>query len=202
MNSWTVFLGLGLLTAYSPGPAVALAIARTLSAGARAATVSSAGNVVGVLAVGTVCLLVLDGIAPGPKLLLGIKLAGGAYLLFLGIKATVRTKVGAPGIDPGALPVSSPILSFAEGAGVAMLNPKSYLFFAAVLPAFSQSRPARASLSLVVAFAACTALSHATYIAVCHRGPVSGRVGRLVARTCGAVTAFVGCSLLWDGVSS
>lgn len=86
-----------------------------------------------------------------------VKLAGAAYLLFLGIRLLLaRPEPVAPLKSGRAL-----VRLFVDGFLVALLNPKTALFFAALLPQFIDPAAAPLGQSLVlggvfVAIAACT----------------------------------------------
>jgi threonine/homoserine/homoserine lactone efflux protein len=64
-----------------------------------------------------------------------VKLAGAAYLTFLGLKTLWQSRAAA-GIasDDGSFPRVSPWAAFGRGIGVDLLNPKTGLFYVAVLP--------------------------------------------------------------------
>lgn len=68
-----------------------------------------------------------------PSLYFALKLAGGAYLVFLGIQM-IRTRVG-DGTIP-SLPEKSARRAFADSILVEVLNPKAAIFFIAFLPQF------------------------------------------------------------------
>lgn len=192
-GTWLIFIGTGLVTAFSPGPAVALAVARTLSLGPRAACISSAGNVVGVLVVGLLCASALRVLALEGGVLSLLRLLGGAYLIYMGLAAIrdSRQRAAAIGESPA---VPQRAADFSRGMAVALLNPKSYVFFAAVLPQVTAA-PGSALATLwpkVVAFAACTAASHAFYIGACASLRISAAAALAIARVCGVATAALG----------
>ncbi|HEX4344373.1 MAG TPA: LysE family translocator [Solirubrobacteraceae bacterium] len=119
-----------------PGPSVLFVITRSLTLGRRAGVATAVGNAAGVyvqlvlvaLGVGAV---VQESIA----IFTAIKLAGAAYLVFLGVQAfrhrrSLADALCAP-VEPKLLPR---MLSDAFVVGVA--NPKVIVFFVAVLPQF------------------------------------------------------------------
>ena len=115
-----------------PGPNVALIVATSLRAGARAGLVTTLGTTFGValqLLVATAGLAALLSAVAGA--LTWIKWLGVAYLLYLGIR-TWRT----PPVDLEAVRPSSHRRAFWRGAGFAFVNPKTLLFNAAFLPQF------------------------------------------------------------------
>jgi threonine/homoserine/homoserine lactone efflux protein len=91
-----------------------------------------------------------------------LKLAGCAYLIWLGVQ-TIRTARDAPPPDLGGLPLHR---AFRDGILVEALNPKTAAFFLAFMPQFVD--PARGSLALQCALlgALSVALNTAADLAV------------------------------------
>lgn len=131
--SLPAFLLASLVLAATPGPGVFYILARTLAQGRRAGLCSVAGVAMGNLgnaigaAVGLAALLAISSLAFAV-----VKYAGAGYLVYLGIKALGARSTGeAVTFGEAAL---API--FRDGFVVALLNPKTALFFAAFLPQF------------------------------------------------------------------
>ena len=128
------FLLASLVLAATPGPGVAYIVARTLAQGRRAGLASVAGVAVGNLgnavgaSVGLTALLAVSSLA-----FTVVKFAGAAYLVWLGIQALRSPAASAAGVAFQAPRVGR---IFRDGAMVALLNPKTALFFAAFLPQF------------------------------------------------------------------
>jgi threonine/homoserine/homoserine lactone efflux protein len=148
-----------LVLATTPGPAVLYIVTRTLAQGRRAGLASVAGVALGNLgnalaaSLGLAALLALSTLAFEI-----VKFAGAAYLVFLAIQA-LRAR---PAAVAGAVP-AAPVLRriWRDGFFVALLNPKTALFFAAFLPQFidpAASAIAQSALfgAAFVAIAACT----------------------------------------------
>ena len=168
LASWqvlTAFLFASLVLAATPGPGVLYIVTRTLAQGRRAGLASVAGVAAGNLgnaigaSVGLAALFALSSLA-----FTVVKFAGAAYLVWLGIKALRTTP--ATRSDPSAS-VASPQTGriFRDGFLVALLNPKTALFFAAFLPQFMVPGASALlqSLCLGAAFvliAACTDLAY------------------------------------------
>ena len=86
-SAWSLFCTLSLVTAFSPGPAVLLAVSNAATLGMRRAFFSSAGNAVGVFLVSATAMLGLGALLKTSALWFGaLKLAGAAYLIYLGIR--------------------------------------------------------------------------------------------------------------------
>jgi threonine/homoserine/homoserine lactone efflux protein len=118
-----------------PGPSVLFVIGRTLAFGRRAGLLSVVGNELGMLVqTGLVALGVGAIVAQSIVVLTVIKFAGAAYLVFLGIQA-IRHRREQSSPDVGAPPRSA-LRLLGEGFVVGITNPKSIIFFVAILPQF------------------------------------------------------------------
>jgi len=152
MPSTEHFLGFALLTLVLvaiPGPSVLFTVSRALNLGRRAALLSVLGNALGVylqviaVAVGLGALLTSSITA-----FTIVKLAGGAYLVFLGVQA-IRHRRVQPSTEPDpATTRGSRVLR--EGFVVGATNPKMIVFLAAALPQFTDRGSAHASLHMLL----------------------------------------------------
>ena len=130
----STFIVASLILAVTPGPAVLYLLTRTLAHGRRAGLASMAGvafgnfgNALGA-SLGLAALLAISSLA-----FTFVKLAGAGYLIYLGIRALRPASVSdVP--DLPRTPASWRV--FRDGFLVALLNPKTALFFAAFLPQF------------------------------------------------------------------
>jgi len=153
------FLGAALVLAVTPGPGVLYIVARTLAQGRGAGMASVAGVALGNLANAVAASLGLAAVLLASDLAFAvIKYAGAAYLVWLGVMAL---RARAPMSLPGQVSRVRLGKLFRDGFVVALLNPKTTLFFAAFLPQFID--PARTATSqamalsaLFVAIAACS----------------------------------------------
>ena len=118
-----------------PGPSVLFVIGRSLALGRRGGLLSVIGNAAGELLQIAVVALGL-GVVLAESLLLFtvVKFAGAAYLIYLGIQAVLHRRGGPSGPDPSRPATTRRILR--EGCIVGATNPKSVVFFVAVLPQF------------------------------------------------------------------
>ena len=175
-SHFTAFLIASLVLALTPGPGVIYIVTRSLAGGRRAGLASAGGvalgNLGGALAAtaGLAALLALSTWA-----FTIVKYAGAAYLVYLGVQI-VRARPGeaAPShVRPA--PVSR---VFRDGFLVALLNPKTALFFAAFLPQFIDPDAAsfRQSLLLAIVFVAIAALTDTLYALLA--GTIAPRLGR------------------------
>ena len=117
-----------------PGPSVLFVIGRSLALGRKGGLLSVLGNALGmvpqIIAVAMGVGIVL---AQSVVLFTIIKFAGAAYLVYLGIQA-IRHRGGRT--TAGPVPPSSTWRMLWEGFLVGATNPKSMVFFIAVLPQF------------------------------------------------------------------
>jgi threonine/homoserine/homoserine lactone efflux protein len=118
-----------------PGPSVLFVIGRTLALGRRAGLLSVVGNASGMLIQTSLVALGVGAlVAESIVVLTVIKFAGATYLVFLGIQAIRhRDRVAAP--VERATPRST-LRLLGEGFVVGVTNPKSIVFFVAILPQF------------------------------------------------------------------
>lgn len=133
------FAAMSLLVIVIPGPSVLFVIGRALAHGRRTALTTALGNVFGsyVLVV-AVAFGVGSLVERSVAVFMAVKLAGAAYLIFLGVQAFRHRKemraqsMGAA--SPGE--ANSDLRTVLDGALVGVTNPKGIVFFAAVLPQF------------------------------------------------------------------
>ena len=172
----SAFLMAVFILAASPGPAVLYIITRSLSGGWRQGALTVVGTTAGNL---LACQLACAGVAAlftrWPGALTGVKLAGAAYLLFLGLQ-TLLSRPAAT--RAAALEPRSTRRLLIDGFFVALLNPKTYIFFAAFLPKFISPGAGYAQLAILgvvgPSFAAFTDLGYALAAGVLGQRMVGG----------------------------
>jgi threonine/homoserine/homoserine lactone efflux protein len=117
-----------------PGPAVLYVVVQGAEQGRRAGLASVGGVHLGTLvhvAAATVGLSAL--IVASATAFTAVKLAGAAYLVYVGVRKLLGR--ADPSLEPGRQRISYR-RTFARGAIVNVLNPKTALFFLALLPQF------------------------------------------------------------------
>jgi threonine/homoserine/homoserine lactone efflux protein len=130
-----VFSAAALALIVVPGPAVLYIVAQSIDRGRLAGVVSALGVATGGLVHVTAATIGLSSLLVSSATAFTIvKYAGAAYLIVLGIQK-LREKPEESGIGAGT---ASPSLRrvFAQGVVVNVLNPKTALFFLALLPQF------------------------------------------------------------------
>jgi threonine/homoserine/homoserine lactone efflux protein len=132
------FAAMSFLLIVVPGPSVLFVIGRALSQGRRAALTTVVGNTAGsYVLVMAVALGVGAVVERSVAVFTLLKLAGAAYLVFLGVKAwRERGALGAAVAGSAESAGTGGLRTFWEGFAVGATNPKTIVFFAAVLPQF------------------------------------------------------------------
>ncbi|MFC7475619.1 LysE family translocator [Dankookia sp. GCM10030260] len=165
LTQFLLYLAAALLLAVTPGPGLFYVAARTL-AGGRAEGVASSlgtglGGLVHVLA-GSLGVSAL--VLASADLFTALKLAGAAYLVWLGLR-TVRDASAV--LDGGpAAPAVGLRRAFREGVLVEALNPKTAAFFLAFVPQFLDPAAGHVALQFVLLGAVSVVLNTLADIAV------------------------------------
>jgi threonine/homoserine/homoserine lactone efflux protein len=181
---FSAFLLASFVLAVTPGPGVLYIVTRSLVQGRRYGLASVAGVALGNLgnavaaSVGLATLFAVSSAA-----FLVVKYAGALYLVYLGVQMLRSFPVASP---DAVTPAVSQGRIFRDGFIVALLNPKTAVFFAAFLPQFlSPGAPlmlqSMALGSIFVAIAAVTDSAYALVagaVAPALRGSRLHRTGR------------------------
>jgi threonine/homoserine/homoserine lactone efflux protein len=133
----TEFLVASITIIMVPGPSVLFTLARGVAWGRAVAVLTVLGN-----SIGTLILSVIVAIGLGPLLSdsrafsITLQLAGGLYLLWLGVGAMRHRHAHAEAMRKREEYRPSNVTVVRQGFTVGILNPKSLVFFAAVFPHF------------------------------------------------------------------
>lgn len=160
------FLGVILVVMAVPGPSVLFAVTQRVQHGRAAGVVAVLGLETGLLVhVLAACLGVSAVIAASPTLLTSLRFGGAAYLAFLGLR---QLGIGLPlnsGVRRPPRTTTAPLAASAPDPGrslwsiyragvlVDLLNPKTLMFFLALLPQFIPG--GAMSVSVAVAMISC-----------------------------------------------
>jgi threonine/homoserine/homoserine lactone efflux protein len=175
-----------VLIILAPGPSVLFTIARAIAWGRLAAIATVIGNAFGMFLVSVLVAFGLGPLLQSSKLFYnGIQWAGGAYLIYLGYAAIAASRVDAQGMQKTEGNKPSFLTSLKNGFWVGVLNPKSIVFFAAILPQFvdQEKNNVTAQLLLLGAiFATIALISDGSYglLAGTVRSWLAGDVKRLI----------------------
>lgn len=144
------FTLLSLLLIVVPGPSVLFVISRALAYGRQAALTTVWGGAVGSLVMAAAISVGLGAVVETSALAYSlIKFAGAGYLVYLGVRAFRHRGALRAAFERQVAPVSGPRVWW-EGFVVGATNPKSAVFFAAVLPQFADPEAGHASVQMVV----------------------------------------------------
>ena len=123
-----------------PGPSVVFTIGRALAYGRRVALATVAGNTLGLITIVALVALGLGVIVEESIVVFTVlKLAGAAYLVWLGYEAVRRRKEFLSGGGDAVALAGTPmtwVRAVRQGYVVGASNPKGYMMLAAVLPQF------------------------------------------------------------------
>jgi threonine/homoserine/homoserine lactone efflux protein len=135
-DKFLAFCALSLVVIAIPGPSVLFVVGRALAHGRRTALASVLGNELGELALACLVALGLGPIVERSALVLTVmKMAGAAYLIFLGVRAILQRRAHALAAEVGQR-ARSGLRPVADGFLVGVANPKTAVFFIAILPQF------------------------------------------------------------------
>ena len=153
INHFLAFLGVSIVVIVTPGQDTALTIRNTLLGGRRNGLLTafgvSAGQATWALATSAGIAAVLQKSEPA---FVAVKLAGAAYLVFLGVQTLVPA-LRSRGATPKEAPRGRPLRQgFVSNLG----NPKMAIFFTSLLPQFTRGPSFAALLILGLIFSAMT----------------------------------------------
>lgn len=130
------FATMSLLLIVIPGPSVLFVIGRALAHGRRAALTTVAGNTLGTYVLVMAVAFGVGAIVERSVLVFtALKIAGAVYLVYLGVKA-FRQRRSLHSAFSDDTPAHDNRRTLWEGFAVGVANPKTVVFFAAVLPQF------------------------------------------------------------------
>lgn len=152
-HTFGLFLMTNFVLSLTPGPAVMLVTGHALANGWR----RSQSSVLGIMSGNTTyCLLSALGLGVlfvrAPMLVNVVKFAGAAYLLWIGLRAMFGTG-GNLALSSGA-PNARPLALYRQALVLQLSNPKSVLFFCALLPQFVEPGTASVWPMLALGFSA------------------------------------------------
>lgn len=133
LDTLAAFMVATMIFAYMPGPALLYATAQTIARGRRGGLMAALGiHLGGYVHVIAAALGLGFLLSEVPTAYMIVKLAGAAYLVWLGFRMIIQ-RVEA---DSSQTAPSNPRRTFAQSILVEVLNPKTAIFFIAFLPQF------------------------------------------------------------------
>lgn len=135
IHDFVLFVTTGILLNLTPGPDTVYILGRSIAHGRRAGVASALGISVGsVFHTGAAALGLSAFLATSAWAFTAVKLAGAAYLIFLGIRALLERNQDLA--IPAHFKRNDAAAAFRQGILTNILNPKVALFFLAFLPQF------------------------------------------------------------------
>lgn len=155
IESYLLYVVIAMATIASPGPGVILTLTNALRYG----VAKSLAGIVGIT-VGMFAIAVLSGsglgviLATSAKAYWVLKIVGGIYLFYLGIKLLKNRKAHLE--LPADNNQHTAGTLFFQGLGITLLNPKPIVFFMALFPQFIVTEQSYLSQFLLLALTFCT----------------------------------------------
>ena len=192
----------------APGPTVLFVVARAISWGKASAVASVLGNNLGAFIISILIAFGLGPILQSSEIaFISVQVAGGIYLIYLGIQAIRHSAIHADDMTnvTGNRPTFKQ--SAKDGFIVGILNPKVWVFFAAILPQFVDRKAGNVTSQLVLMgaiFALIAFISDSTWgvIAGTIRNWLATETKRLVRMRVvgGCVMILLGLFTLWTAI--
>lgn len=147
LNTWWLFVLMTFVVSATPGPNMLLVLSTSARHGLRAAMATMLGCMTSLLAMMSLSAAGLGALLQMfPTVFDALRLAGAAYLFYLGIKcwrAPVQDAVEER--EPGTPNLVGPGPLYRQGMLVAASNPKAILFAVAFFPQFINPQAAQAT---------------------------------------------------------
>jgi len=194
------WVALSALLIATPGPDTALIIRNALASGPRASTMSALGVAVGILAWAAAATFGVGVLLERSSTAFTIlKLAGAAYLAYLGLRSLLSRAPADPDVPRATLGDRS---AWGQGLFSNLLNPKTGAFFVTVMPQFIV--PGDPAIRLLLMVAAFEVMLLAWLIAYGHvvsrlgRSGLGSRVRHFMTRLTGGVLIGLGARLAFE----
>lgn len=195
ISNYGLFLGAAFLICISPGPDMVYIIANGIYKGIRGGVVSALGMATGMVFHTVLVTTGLALIISLPGILVGIKIAGALYLLWIGYSTLKDTNVT---VDVGHQEGGFLGTIYKRAVITNVLNPKVAIFYLSFLPQFISQDGQHARMGLVVLGVSFLLLGLVVDSTV---GFLSGKVRHLlssnaaVAKTLNLVSGIIFCAL-------
>jgi threonine/homoserine/homoserine lactone efflux protein len=145
------FILTSIVIIIAPGPSVLFIIARAVAWGRSTAVATVLGNVTGAFVLSVIVALGLGPVLQRSDLAYSVvQWGGGAYLIYLGVDALRHRGVHAEEMTSRAGLHPTTGKSIRDGFLVGVLNPKTLVFYAAVLPQFIDRDKGRVTYQLLL----------------------------------------------------
>ncbi|NIA68195.1 LysE family translocator [Pelagibius litoralis] len=200
----TVFLGIVFAQA-APGPNMMAVAAASLGSGRFHGVATAAGIASGVFIWAILFALGIGAVLQAfPQTVMAMRLLGGGYLLYLGLRALRAAVVGSGDAAAAGRSEVAGAAAYGRGFLVVMTNPKAALMWVAVsMFLVSSGLSTLQFLAVGLGASASAMIIYGTYALLFSTGialRAYGRFSRLVEGTFGALFGAAGGKLILDGV--
>lgn len=149
IHDFALFITTGILLNLTPGPDTLYILGRSVAHGRRAGVASAFGISIGSVFHTCAAALGLSAVlATSAWAFMFVKLAGAAYLIFLGVRALLENQHELA--MPADFKRRGAAAAFRQGIVTNILNPKVALFFLAFLPQFIDANAPSKTIAFVV----------------------------------------------------
>lgn len=192
------FIGVVQLAAMSPGPDFVLVTRHAALSGRRAGVSAALGIACGVFAWAVVAAFGVAALLAASAVAFSIvKLAGAAYLAYLGVKSLrAAIRGGSAALAQARIRTVSSWVAFRQGLVTNLLNPKAAVFFVALMPQFVSGDPRLGPTMLLSVIAVAITVvwfsTLATIVGALRRVFASARVRRALDAITGTVLIALG----------
>jgi threonine/homoserine/homoserine lactone efflux protein len=176
----SAFLAVAVAITLAPGPDNLMVLSLGMARGRRAGVAFGLGCALGCLNHTLLAALGVSAlIAASPTAFTALKIAGGLYLVWLGVQVIRKARLHESQPSRYATPAESPARLFVKGLVANAINPKVILFFLAFLPQFVDEAGGPAGWQIVQFGLAFTLETFVIFGAI---GWFAGGIGERLAR--------------------
>lgn len=144
------FALMALIIILIPGPSVLFVVGRALAHGRRTALASVLGNELGAFVLAAAVAMGIGSVVERSVIVFtALKVAGAAYIVYLGIQAIRHRRALQEAVEDVA-PRRGDLRNLGQGFVVGVANPKTIVFFAAVLPQFVDRSAGHVPLQMLI----------------------------------------------------
>jgi threonine/homoserine/homoserine lactone efflux protein len=198
LDDLAAFLAVSALVIITPGQDTALTIRNALSGGVRGGISTAMGISVAQLAWSVVAAATVGSVLVSPSTIRVLAVAGGVYLVYLGLRALIAAGSGQVRPTSGeTIDAGSAMVPLRQGFISNALNPKMLVFFTVLLPRFSRSISGIAALGLVFCSMTFAWLSVYTIVALRLGGMLQAGFARTMTAVTGTVLIGLGIDLVF-----
>ena len=206
ISNWFIFASIITLASISPGPNVLAVVIHTLDSGVRGAIATISGNLIALFSIaGAAAIGVGSLLHAAPDVFMAMKIAGGLYLAWMGVKMIKNSFNSMQPLDISSNGKAE--TTSTEYAVRAMLisfsNPKAILFLSAVFPAFLDNTALIAPqfVTMFLTIILIVSIVHGAYALVALRmrdGLVGKRARKIMDRVSGVSFLGFGLGFVYD----